>query len=91
MDYILRISGDFEKGECEKCPLLAVNNYYPDVVYCSINFGEAPCPLEEAEQFEEIPYEYNPMKWDREAAMQQFERAAKAVSELWVNIRGEKE
>lgn len=52
--YVLLIDGDFEKGECAKCPLLAVNNYYPDVVYCPINFGEVPCPLEEVKQGEWI-------------------------------------
>ena len=56
--YTITIEGDFEKGECEKCPLLAVNNYYPDVVYCPINFGEVPCPLEEVKQGEWMEREF---------------------------------
>ena len=43
--YILRISGDFEKGDCEKCPIANIN--YSDFV-CVVD--KEVCPLEEVKQ-----------------------------------------
>ena len=88
--YTLTIDGDFEKGECEKCPLLAVNNYYPDVVYCSINFGEVPCPLEEVKQGE---WKYNAFYdcWDCSICGHSMGDQENFCSNCGADMRGVKE
>ena len=50
--YTLTIEGDFEKGECEKCPLLSIHSYNPDLDCCVIEVRQEDCPLEEVKQGE---------------------------------------
>lgn len=51
MDYILRIGGDFEKGECKECPLVK-KEYGVDVLayVCYFRTKEGLCPLEEVKK-----------------------------------------
>ena len=59
MDYILRISGDFEKGGCEKCPLskkyacVGEDSFFDTYLGCIFQEIEG-CPLEEVKQGEWI-------------------------------------
>lgn len=54
MDYTLRISGDFKKGECKKCPIGVASDVLKGkgVIYsCMYALGGGSkefCPLEEA-------------------------------------------
>lgn len=56
--YIITIEGDFEKGECEKCPLVK-KEYGVDVIayVCCFRTKEGLCPLEEVKRGEWINLE----------------------------------
>lgn len=47
MDYALKISGDFKKGECEKCPIryFTFNKYGEREEWCPVHAFD--CPLKE--------------------------------------------
>lgn len=53
MNYIVKISGEFERGECYKCPLVK-KEYGTDVTayVCYFRTKEGRCPLEEVKQGE---------------------------------------
>ena len=57
MDYMIRISGDFKKGECEKCPInfdiREEDEEEPVMVLCDAFFLK-DCPLEEVKQGENV-------------------------------------
>ena len=61
MDYTLRISGDFEKGDCRKCPIGVASDILKGkgVIYsCMYALGGGSkefCPLEEVKQGEWKP------------------------------------
>lgn len=55
MDYILKISGDFEKGDCWECPIsYDTTDIYGDYTMRCPVVDCDDCPLEEVEQGEWI-------------------------------------
>jgi NAD-dependent SIR2 family protein deacetylase len=47
--YTITIEGDFEKGECEKCPLslMEYDLFHDDEWHCMTGGESSNCPLEE--------------------------------------------